>query len=101
VVFNIFKKGDGEEKAEATVEKPREGVAGLLQTMVEKLVDNPGDVVVKEVEGETSTILELRVNEEDMGKVIGKKGRIIKALRVVIRAAAVHQGKNVSIELLK
>jgi predicted RNA-binding protein YlqC (UPF0109 family) len=103
VVFNIFKKGDGEEKekAEAAVEKSREGVAGLLQMMVEKLVDNPDDVVVTEVDGETSTILELKVNEADMGKVIGKKGRIIKALRVVIRAAAVHQGKNVSIELLK
>lgn len=101
MVFNIFKKGDREEKAETRAEKPREGLAGLLQMMVEKLVDKPDDVEVKEVEGESSTILELRVNEDDMGKVIGKKGRIIKSLRVVIRAAAVHQGKNVSIELLK
>jgi len=98
VVFNIFKKGDngGEEKAG----QEDSGLAALLKMMVERLVDNPEDVAVREVSGDASTILELKVNEADMGKVIGKKGRIIKSLRIVIRAAAVHEGKNVSIELL-
>ena len=99
-MFNIFKRDSGDNSHQAAP-VPKEGLAGLLQMMVEKLVDHPDNVVVTEVQGEASTILELRVNEEDMGKVIGKKGRIIKALRIVIRAAAIHDGKNVSIELLK
>jgi len=99
VVFNIFKKGpspNGEEK----VESASGALADFLKFMVVKLVDNPNDVEVREVQGDRTTVLELKVNESDMGKVIGKKGRIIKSLRVVVRAAAVHEDKSVSIELV-
>ncbi|NLY97100.1 MAG: KH domain-containing protein, partial [Clostridiaceae bacterium] len=58
----------------------------LLETIAKALVDNPEQVSVNEVVGEKSTILELRVTEEDMGKVIGKQGRIAKAIRTVIKA---------------
>jgi predicted RNA-binding protein YlqC (UPF0109 family) len=98
VVFNLFKRGtpDSDKKSEDT----GEGLKDLLKFIVEHLVDNPQDVEVKEVENERSTVLELKVNEADMGKVIGKKGRIIKSLRIVVRAAAIHEGKSISIELI-
>ena len=99
MVFNIFKKGKDNISEDDPGEVPG-GLAQLLKFMVVRLVDNPDDVNVKEVQGDETTILELRVNEEDMGKVIGKKGRIIKSLRVVVRAAAIHDGKSVSIELI-
>ena len=67
----------------------------LLEIIAKALVDYPEDVYVNEVEGERSTILELRVSKEDMGKVIGKQGRIAKAIRSVVKAAAVKENKRV------
>lgn len=96
-MFNIFKKGNGKEGN--VPENNSGGLPELLKFMVTRLVDNPDDVAVREIEGDRSTILELTVNDSDMGKVIGKKGRIIKSLRIVVRAAAVHDGRSVSIEL--
>lgn len=98
MVFNIFKKGDAGETSDKGA--GAEGLADMLRYIVIRLVDNPDDVVVKEVEGDRATVLEVKVNQEDMGKVIGKKGRIIKSLRVVMRAAAISRGKTVSIELV-
>jgi len=72
----------------------------LLETIVRALVDNPSEVSVHEVHGERSTILELKVYETDVGKVIGKQGRIINALRTILRSAAVKEGKIVQLELL-
>ena len=72
----------------------------LLEAIVRSLVDNPAEVSVNEVHGEKSTILELKVNETDVGKVIGKQGRIINALRTILRSAAVKEGKIVQLELL-
>jgi predicted RNA-binding protein YlqC (UPF0109 family) len=72
----------------------------LLETIVRSLVDNPSEVSVREVHGEKSTILELKVFEGDVGKVIGKQGRIINALRTILRSAAVKEGKIVQLELL-
>ncbi|HHV95521.1 MAG TPA: KH domain-containing protein [Clostridiaceae bacterium] len=73
----------------------------LLETIVKALVDNPDDVVVNELEGEKSLILELKVAPEDMGKVIGKQGRIAKAIRTVMKAAAVKENKRVVVEILQ
>ncbi|MGI6560967.1 MAG: KH domain-containing protein [Clostridia bacterium] len=73
----------------------------LLETIAKALVDNPEQVSVNEVVGEKSTILELRVTEEDMGKVIGKQGRIAKAIRTVIKAAAVKDNKRVVVEIIQ
>ncbi|KJS18980.1 MAG: hypothetical protein VR72_20800 [Clostridiaceae bacterium BRH_c20a] len=65
------------------------------------MVDNPDQVQVKEVEGERSIILELTVASEDMGKVIGKQGRIAKAIRTVVKAAATREGKKVVVEIIQ
>ncbi len=73
----------------------------LLEQIARALVDNPDDVSVNEVEGEQSLILELRVSEDDMGKVIGKQGRIAKAIRVVMKAAAIKDNKRVVVEIIQ
>ncbi|MDR2939057.1 MAG: KH domain-containing protein [Clostridiales bacterium] len=73
----------------------------LLEVIAKNLVDNPGQVSVHEVEGEKSTILELKVAAEDMGKVIGKQGRIAKAIRTVVKAAAIHEDKRVVVEIIQ
>jgi len=72
----------------------------LVETIAKALVDNPEAVEVNEVEGERSTILELKVAPDDMGKVIGKQGRIAKAIRTVVKAAATKDDKRVVVEIL-
>jgi len=72
----------------------------LLVYLAKALVDNPDDVQVEVIEGERSVILQLKVNPEDIGKVIGKQGRIAQALRTVVKAAATKQGKNAIVEIL-
>lgn len=59
----------------------------LVEVIAKFLVDNPDEVTVNEIKGEQSIILELRVAQDDMGKVIGKQGRIAKAIRTVVKAA--------------
>ncbi len=73
----------------------------LLETIAKALVDYPDEVTVNEVEGEKSIILELKVADDDMGKVIGKQGRIAKAIRTVIKAAAVKENKRVVVEIIQ
>lgn len=72
----------------------------LVELIAKALVDNPDEVVVNEVEGERSTIIELKVAPDDMGKVIGKQGRIAKAIRTVVKAAATKSNKRVVVEIL-
>ena len=72
----------------------------LLEYLAKALVDNPDDVEIEVIEGERSVILQLRVNQEDIGKVIGKQGRIAQALRTIVKAAATKQGKNAIVEIL-
>jgi predicted RNA-binding protein YlqC (UPF0109 family) len=72
----------------------------LVEYIVKSLVDNSSQVVVNVVEGEKSTILELRVAPEDIGKVIGKHGRIAKAIRTVLQAATARSGKHTVLEIL-
>ncbi|MDO4765223.1 MAG: KH domain-containing protein [Eubacteriales bacterium] len=72
----------------------------LVELIAKSLVDNPEAVEVNEVEGEKSTIIELKVAQEDMGKVIGKQGRIAKAIRTVVKAAAIKSDKRVVVEIL-
>ncbi|WP_084115105.1 KH domain-containing protein [Clostridium acidisoli] len=72
----------------------------LLETIVKALVDNPEMVKVNEITGEASIILELRVSPDDMGKVIGKQGRIAKAIRTVVKAAAIKENKRVVVEII-
>ena len=72
----------------------------LVRFIAKSLVDNPEEVDVREVEGEQSLIIELRVAPEDMGKVIGKQGRIAKAIRTVVKAAATKEKKRVVVEII-
>jgi uncharacterized protein len=72
----------------------------LVEYIVRSLVDHPEAVEVNVVEGEKSTILELRVSQDDLGKVIGKQGRIARALRTILAATATKTGKHASLEIL-
>jgi predicted RNA-binding protein YlqC (UPF0109 family) len=72
----------------------------LVEYIVKSLVDDAGSVEVNVIEGEKSTILELRVAEADIGKVIGKHGRIAKAIRTVLQAATAKSGKRTVLEIL-
>ena len=72
----------------------------LIENIAKSLVDNPDEVHVNEVLGEQSIILELKVAPADMGKVIGKQGRIAKAIRTVVKAAAMRENKNVVVEII-
>ena len=72
----------------------------LVEYIVKSLVDEPENVEVNVIEGEKSTILELRVSPNDIGKVIGKQGRIAKALRTILSATATKSGKHASLGIL-
>ena len=72
----------------------------LVQYIACQLVDHPDQVQVNEVQGEQALILELHVAPEDMGKVIGKQGRIAKAIRSVVKAASLKTGENVMVEIV-
>ena len=71
----------------------------LLLFLAKSLVDHPDSVTVTETESNEAIILELNVAQEDMGKVIGKQGRIAKAIRTVIKAATLKQSKPVFVEI--
>jgi len=73
----------------------------LIEYIVKALVDNPDKVGVTEIAGEKSIIFELRVGEGDLGKVIGKEGRTAKAIRTIITAAAMKQGKRTVLEIIE
>ena len=72
----------------------------LVEFVVNSLVDAPDEVSVNVIEGEKSTILELKVAQEDVGKVIGKQGRIAKAIRTILSASATRDGKRATLEIL-
>lgn len=73
----------------------------LLEVIAKNLVDYPEKVVVKESENDKIVVLELTVAPEDMGKVIGKQGRIAKAIRTVVKASAIHFDKRVQVEIVQ
>jgi predicted RNA-binding protein YlqC (UPF0109 family) len=72
----------------------------LVEFIAKTLVDDPAGVIVNVIEGEKSTILELKVSDGDIGKVIGKHGRIAKAVRTLLSAASTRTGKRVVLEIL-
>ncbi len=73
----------------------------LVEYIAKSLVDNPQEVDVREIEGDNSVVIELRVASEDMGKVIGKQGKIAKSIRILSKVAAAKEGKRVAIEIMK
>ena len=72
----------------------------LVKYIAASLVDKPEAVDVREVDNEESIVIELRVDADDMGKVIGKQGRIAKAIRTVVKAASVNSPKPVFVEII-
>ena len=76
-------------------------VKTLVELLARSLVDHPEAVVVQEVDGPHATVVELRVSPEDLGKVIGRSGRVIKAIRILARAAATRGGKRVTVEIVR
>ena len=72
----------------------------LVEVIAKALVDDPESVVVNEREEKKTTVLEVRVAESDMGKVIGKQGRIVKAIRSVVKAAAAKEDKKVIVDIM-
>ena len=77
-----------------------EVVKELVEMIVKALVDNPDKVRVTQLDGEQSSIIELAVAPEDMGKVIGKEGRIAKAMRTLLRVAAIRKGTRATLEII-
>lgn len=76
-------------------------VKELVEMIVRALVDEPDKVMVDQVEGERSVIFEVRVSAEDMGRVIGKGGRIANSLRTVVKAAGARHNKNIWVDINK
>jgi len=72
----------------------------LLLYMAKNLVDNPDAVSVTESQGEDGTLLELRVAPEDMGKVIGRQGRIAKEIRTIVKSVAQRNGERITVDIV-
>ena len=72
----------------------------LVEVIAKSLVDHPEDVRVEEKQQDRQVTLELRVDEDDMGTVIGRQGRIAKAMRTVVKAAATRENKKVSVDII-
>jgi len=72
----------------------------LLEYLARRLVDNPDGVEVDVIEGDRSVVLELRVDPDDMGRVIGRQGRVAQALRTLVKAASVRDGRRVTVEIV-
>ncbi|HWC78025.1 MAG TPA: KH domain-containing protein [Blastocatellia bacterium] len=76
-------------------------VKDVVEAIVKALVDHPDEVVVEEIAGDATTVLELRVAPQDLGKVIGKQGRTARAMRTLLRAAGMKLKKRFVLEILE
>ena len=73
----------------------------LIEFIAKALVDNPDQVEVREIEGEQSSVIELRVSREDLGKVIGKQGRTARAMRTILSAASTKLRKRAVLDIIE
>jgi len=73
----------------------------LVQYLAKSLVNNPDAVEVKETEGETASVLELKVAKEDLGRIIGKQGRTAKSIRTILNAAASRTNRRIILEIVE
>jgi len=73
----------------------------LIELIAKALVDKPDDVSVRETDGEKTTVIELRVAQDDLGKVIGKQGRTARSMRTILNAAGTKLGKRCVLEILE
>jgi uncharacterized protein len=94
---------DAEPSTEETAEHRGESmqIQELVEFMAKALVDVPDSVEVREIEGEQSSVVELRVAKEDLGKVIGKQGRTARSMRTVLSAAAAKLKKRVVLDIIE
>ena len=76
-------------------------MAGLVESIAKALVSRPADVVVTEEDHGNEIVIKLSVAKEDMGKIIGKQGRIAKAIRTVVKAAAIKENKRVTVDIVE
>ncbi|PID82903.1 MAG: RNA-binding protein [Clostridiales bacterium] len=72
----------------------------LVKMIVSNLVTKPEEVEINQTETDTDIIFEIKVSSDDIGRVIGKKGRIINAIRIVVKSAGLNSGKNVMVEIM-
>ncbi len=72
----------------------------ILETIIRNLVENKQAISINEIEGQTAIVYEVKVAEEDMGKVIGKQGKIAKSIRTIMKAVASKEQKKVTIEFI-
>ncbi len=72
----------------------------LIEIIVSNLITKPEELVITETENESEIIFEIKVADDDIGRVIGKKGRIISAVRTVVKAASINTDKNVMVEII-
>ena len=72
----------------------------ILQTIIENLVDDKDAISINEVEGEKSVVFEIKVSESDMGKIIGKQGKIAQSIRTIMKSVAAKEHKKVSVEFI-
>ena len=72
----------------------------VLQTIIEALVEEKSEIQINQIDGEKTTVFEVRVSEKDMGRIIGKEGRIAKAIRTIFKAAFAKEQKKVTIEFI-
>lgn len=79
----------------------KEQIAELVTYLAKSLVDDPEQVTVTALEDDDNVILELRVAPDDIGRVIGKQGRIAKAIRTVVKSATGHEDKKYSVEIME
>lgn len=73
----------------------------LIENIAKALVDHPDAVEVREVEGDQATVLELKVAGDDLGKVIGRQGRTVRAMRTLLGAASIRAGRRTVLEILE
>ncbi len=73
----------------------------FVEFVVKRLVDNPDEVRVNSIEGQNTIVIELHVAQSDMGKVLGKQGKNVKALRLLLTAAAAKRGKRATLEVIE
>ena len=81
--------------------EPQVGIKEFLEFVAKRLVEKPEEVVVKEIEGASVTILELTVAKEDFGRILGKKGRIANAIRVLRKAVSGKEGRRTTLEIFE
>lgn len=79
----------------------RSGLRDLVEFITKALVDDPGAVSVTQVDDERGVVIEVRVGPQDVGKVIGRQGRIARAIRSVVRAAAIRAGTRAMVEIVQ